>query len=112
MPDCDNWQGNAVVNYTAREIPFTRIIEHKHFEFGSQPYTYITKEFSCERTNDTEPYYPINDAKNQEIYAKYQKAALKESKVLFGGRLAEYKYYNMDQVIESAVKLYKSDNNL
>jgi len=106
-----NHQGVAVMNFTDADTPYTRIIEHKHFEFGLQPYTYITKEFSCECDENTEPYYPINDAKNQELYAKYQVLASREETVIFGGRLAEYKYYNMDQIVEAAVKLYREENN-
>ena len=102
--DCDNFQGNAVINYTDAETPFTRIIEHKHFEFGTQPKTVITREYPVTWAEGMEPYYPVNDSKNQELYQKYSELAAKESKVIFGGRLGEYKYYDMDKVIEAALK--------
>ena len=103
--DCDNYQGNAVVNYTAREIPYTRIIEHKHFEFGKQEKTVISREYSSEWKVGDEPYYPVNDQKNGELYEKYQELAAAEGNVIFGGRLGEYKYYDMDKVIEAALEL-------
>ena len=103
--DIDNFQGSAVVNYTDSETPYTRIIEHKHFEFGTQPTTIISKEYSAEWKLGDEPYYPVNDKRNQVLYQKYVELAQSESKVIFGGRLGEYKYYNMDQVIESALEL-------
>ncbi|MVN91190.1 UDP-galactopyranose mutase [Mucilaginibacter aquatilis] len=106
--DTDNYQGNAVVNYTERDIPYTRIIEHKHFEFGNQPKTIITKEFPEEWNQKKEPYYPINDAYNMEIYKKYEALAQHNNNVIFGGRLAEYKYYDMHQVIGSALKKSQS----
>lgn len=102
--DTDNYQGVAVVNYTDRETPFTRIIEHKHFEFGTQPKTVITREYPADWQEGREPYYPVNDEKNQKLYEKYAKMAEKEEHVIFGGRLAEYKYYDMDKVIESALR--------
>ncbi|MBF0713850.1 UDP-galactopyranose mutase [Gemella sp. GH3] len=102
--DIENYQGNAVVNYTEREVPYTRIIEHKHFEFGTQPKTVISKEYSKEWKLGDEPYYPINDSINNELYNRYRKLAEKETNVLFGGRLGEYKYYDMDKVIEAALK--------
>jgi UDP-galactopyranose mutase len=102
--DTDNYQGSAVVNYTEREVPFTRIIEHKHFEFGTQQKTVITKEYPQEWTSEKEPYYPINDAKNTATFKKYQELADAESNVIFGGRLAEYRYYDMHQIIGSALK--------
>ena len=102
--DVENFQGNAVVNYTEREVPFTRIIEHKHFEFGTQPKTVVTKEYPKEWTSEQEPYYPINDARNTEMFKKYQELASAESNVIFGGRLAEYRYYDMHQIIGSALK--------
>lgn len=105
--DQENYQGNAVVNYTEREVPYTRIIEHKHFEFGTQPKTVITREFSEEWTSDKEPYYPINDAKNTAVFKKYQELGRLENNVIFGGRLAEYKYYDMHQIIGSALKAVK-----
>ncbi|MXV16703.1 UDP-galactopyranose mutase [Hufsiella ginkgonis] len=100
----ENYQGNAIVNYTDREIPYTRIIEHKHFEFGTQPQTVITKEYPQEWSGSSEPYYPINDVKNTDIFKKYRDLAAAEHGVIFGGRLAEYKYYDMHQVIASALK--------
>ena len=101
--ECDNYQGNAVVNYTDREVPYTRIIEHKHFTFGTQPFTIISREYSSEWKPGIEPYYPINDAKNSALAAKYQELAAKAERVIFGGRLGNYKYYDMDQVIAAAL---------
>ena len=107
--DKNNFQGNAVVNYTDRETPWTRIIEHKWFEFGKDesgndfPKTIITREYSSEWKTGDEPYYPVNDEKNGELYKKYSAMADKENKVVFGGRLGEYKYYDMDAVIASAL---------
>ena len=101
--DQPNYQGNAVVNYTEREIPYTRIIEHKHFEYGKQQKTVITEEYPKEWNEGAEPYYPINDIKNNEKFLKYKKLAELENKVVFGGRLAEYKYYDMHQIIDSAL---------
>lgn len=98
-----NHQGVAVMNYTQREIPYTRIIEHKHFEFGTQPVTYITKEYPADWHPGEEAYYPVNNDKNQQLYEKYAVLAVQESNVIFGGRLAEYKYYDMDDVIKSAL---------
>ncbi|MBT6050596.1 MAG: UDP-galactopyranose mutase [Candidatus Scalindua sp.] len=103
-----NFQGNAVVNYTNKDVPFTRIIEHKHFEFGTQPLTYITHEYPRKHTVGCEPYYPINDTANQEILAKYQLEANRLKNVVFGGRLAEYKYYDMHQIVENALNLVES----
>ncbi len=103
--DMPNFQGNAAVNYTDAETPWTRIIEHKWFEFGTQPKTVISREFSSEWKPGDEPYYPVNDEKNSRLYESYRKMAEHESKVLFGGRLGEYKYYDMDQVIEAALKV-------
>jgi UDP-galactopyranose mutase len=105
--DIDNYQGNAVVNYTDKDVPYTRIIEHKHFEFGTQEKTIITKEYPHEFSKDKESYYPINDDKNQKLLKKYQELAQKEVNIIFGGRLAEYKYYDMHQVIDSALKIVK-----
>ena len=102
MPD---YQGNAVVNYTDRETPYTRIIEHKHFAFGTQEKTVITREYPSDWKQGMEPYYPVNDEKNQSLYQKYAEKAAKEQKVIFGGRLGEYKYYDMDKVIASAFGL-------
>ncbi len=107
----ENYQGNAVVNYTEYEVPYTRIIEHKHFEFGNQPTTVITKEYPENWTRDKEPYYPVNNDKNNELYEKYKELAMKDSKVIFGGRLGQYKYYNMDQVIAAALKCVKEQLN-
>jgi len=103
--DIENYQGNAVVNYTEAEVPFTRIIEHKHFEFGNQPKTIITREYSKEWRPGDEPYYPINDERNEVIYQNYKALANNEINVLFGGRLAEYKYYDMHQIVEKALDL-------
>ena len=103
--DMDNYQGNAVVNYTEREVPYTRIIEHKHFEFGKQPKTVISREYPTEWKPGMEPYYPINDAQNGELFAKYRALADQEAKVFFGGRLGNYKYYDMDKTIEAALAL-------
>ncbi|MBU7591191.1 UDP-galactopyranose mutase [Metabacillus halosaccharovorans] len=99
-----NYQGNAVVNYTDRETPFTRIIEHKHFDFGTQPKTVISREYSVEWEKGDEPYYPINDKKNSALYEKYKALAKTENSVIFGGRLGEYRYYDMDKVVEAALK--------
>lgn len=101
--DIENYQGNAVVNYTDPETPYTRIIEHKHFEFGTQKKTVISREYSTEWKKGDEPYYPINDEKNSNLYEEYKKLAEKETSVIFGGRLGEYKYYDMDTVIEAAL---------
>lgn len=113
--DMGNYQGVAVMNYTDRETPYTRIIEHKHFEFGTQEKTVITREYPVTWQEGMEPYYPVNDARNQELYQKYEELAKQEKNVLFGGRLAEYRYYDMDKVIESAFVLIerelKSDMN-
>ncbi|MFT8890172.1 MAG: UDP-galactopyranose mutase [Ethanoligenens sp.] len=103
--DISNYQGNAVVNYTDAETPYTRIIEHKHFVFGQQEHTVITKEYPAEWQRGTEAYYPIGNERNLQLYARYQERAEQEENVLFGGRLAEYKYYNMDAVIESALRV-------
>ena len=101
--DTDNYQGNAVVNYTEREVPYTRIIEHKHFEFGTQPTTVISKEYPSEWKLGDEPYYPVNDKKNEELANGYRELAAKEENVIFGGR-GEYRYYDMDKVIEAALQ--------
>jgi UDP-galactopyranose mutase len=107
--DMKNYQGNAVVNYTDKEIPFTRIIEHKHFDFGEQDHTYITHEYPHEFSKDNESYYPINDEKNERILNQYSDLAKREKHVLFGGRLAEYKYYDMHQIVESALSKAKNE---
>lgn len=105
----ENHQGVAVVNYTDIEIPYTRILEHKHFEFGNQPTTWITYEYPIEyKAEKTEPMYPVNDTENNNIYNQYKKLADQEKKVIFGGRLAEYKYYDMHQIIEQALKTVKT----
>lgn len=111
--DMPNFQGNAAVNYTDRETPYTRIIEHKWFEFGKDengndlPKTIISKEYSSEWKPGDEPYYPVNDERNSKLYAEYKALSLNEDKVIFGGRLGEYKYYDMDAVIDSALKMTK-----
>ena len=110
--DCPNYQGNAVINYTDAETPYTRIIEHKHFEFGTQPKTVITREYPVTWQEGMEPYYPVNDEKNQALYQKYAKLAEKEEHVIFGGRLGEYKYYDMDKVIASAMACAKEELNM
>jgi UDP-galactopyranose mutase len=104
-----NYQGNAVVNYTERDIPYTRIIEHKHFEFGTQPHTVITYEYPANWQRGMEPYYPMNDEKNTKRYKQYSELAEQEANVLFGGRLAEYRYYDMHQVIGSALAKAKRE---
>ena len=103
--DIPNYQGNAVVNYTEREVAYTRIIEHKHFEFGKQDKTVISREYPTEWKAGMEPYYPINDTLNGELFAKYRALADQETKVFFGGRLGNYKYYDMDKTIEAALEL-------
>ena len=120
--DVDNYQGNAVVNYTEREVPYTRIIEHKHFEQGKQlgnevtegpsvGKTIISREYSDKWDSSKEPYYPINNEKNNELYQKYADLALKDNKVIFGGRLGQYKYYDMDKVIAEALKCVEEELN-
>lgn len=101
--DTDNYQGNAVVNYTDAETPYTRIIEHKHFVYGTQPKTVITREYSAEWRPGDEPYYPVNDGKNAALYQAYRELAQREQRVIFGGRLGEYRYYDMDQVVRAAL---------
>lgn len=101
--DQPDYQGNAVVNYTHRDVPFTRIIEHKHFEFGDQPTTVISREYSQEWKPGLEPYYPINDEENNTLYEKYRQLAEAQGNVIFGGRLGKYRYYDMDKVIRSAL---------
>lgn len=107
--DKANFQGNAVVNYTDRETPWTRIIEHKFFEFGTQPKTVISREYSSEWKAGDEPYYPVNDEKNGNLYQEYRKMAESEEKVVFGGRLGEYRYYDMDAVIESVLTMCEKE---
>ena len=108
--DCPNYQGNAVINYTEKEVPYTRIIEHKHFEmFGAEVYQYprtvISKEYSTEWKEGMEPYYPVNDDKNNALYEKYKELANQENTIIFGGRLAEYKYYDMAPIIQKVLTL-------
>ena len=107
--DTDNYQGNAVVNYTEREVPYTRIIEHKHFEFGTQEKTVISREYSSEWSVGMEPYYPVNNEQNNTLFEKYRELAEKESKAIFGGRLGNYKYYDMDKVIEAALEMCEKE---
>lgn len=104
--DCENYQGNAVVNYTEKDVPYTRIIEHKHFEFGTQPKTVISREYSSEWQEGSEPFYPVNDEKNTNLYLRYKELADREENGLFGGRLAEYKYYDMHHIIEKVLNLW------
>jgi len=107
--DCENYQGNAVVNYTEREVPYTRAIEHKHFEYGKQPKTVVSYEYSSEWGIGDEPYYPINNDKNNSLYEEYKKLAENTPNVIFGGRLGQYKYYDMDKVIISALDAVKNE---
>jgi UDP-galactopyranose mutase len=100
----ENHQGVAVMNYTEREVPYTRVIEHKHFEFGTQSVTYVTREYPADWKPGEEAYYPVNNERNQWLYQQYAALAAKEEKVVFGGRLAEYRYYDMDDVIKSALE--------
>ena len=105
----ENYQGNAVVNYTEREVPYTRIIEHKHFEFGKQPDMVITREYPKDWHKGDEPYYPVNDEKNGNLYQRYEALAKEEKNVLFGGRLGQYKYYDMDKVIRAAFTMVQEE---
>lgn len=105
----ENYQGNAVVNYTEKEIPYTRIIEHKHFEFGKQEKTIITKEYPKEWKNEDEPYYPVNDEKNNKLYKKYKELVKNDERVIIGGRLGEYRYYDMDRIIELALNIVEKE---
>ena len=107
--DTDNYQGNAVVNYTDAETPYTRIIEHKHFEFGKQPKTVISREYSAEWKPGVEPYYPVNNDKNNALYEKYKELAETRKDVIFGGRLGQYKYYDMDKVIAAALECVEAE---
>lgn len=107
--DTDNYQGNAVVNYTDREVPFTRIIEHKHFEYGQQEKTVISREYSSEWKKGDEPYYPVNDDKNSKLYEEYKKLASERKDIIFGGRLGMYKYFDMDKVIRASLELCKKE---
>ena len=105
----ENYQGNAVINYTDSETPYTRIIEHKHFEFGKQDKTVISREYSCEWNPEIEPYYPVNNEQNNSLYARYKELADKQIGTIFGGRLAEYRYYDMDAVIASALEIAEKE---
>lgn len=107
--DCDNYQGNAVVNYTEREVPYTRIIEHKHFEFGTGEGTVITREYPAAWKKGDEPYYPVNNEKTDALYQKYKALADREGNVIFGGRLGQYRYFDMDKVIRSALDTVKQE---
>ncbi|GHU94226.1 UDP-galactopyranose mutase [Clostridia bacterium] len=109
IADTDNYQGNAVVNYTSKDVPYTRVIEHKHFEFGNQPKTVISREYSAEWKLGDEPYYPVNDEKNDALYQRYAELAKAENNVIFGGRLGQYKYYDMDKVIANALNTARKE---
>lgn len=109
LEGCENYQGNAVVNYTEREVPYTRIIEHKHFEFGSQPDTVITREYPAAWKRGDEPYYPVNDERNCLLYQRYAELAASQERVLFGGRLGQYRYCDMDKVIAEALKMAEEE---
>lgn len=109
IEDEENYQGNAVVNYTEAQVPYTRIIEHKHFEFGKQKDTIISREYSSEWKPGVEPYYPVNNDKNNATYAKYEEKAKSEKDVVFGGRLGQYKYYDMDKVVMAALDLVEKE---
>ncbi len=108
MPDVDNYQGNAVVNYTDSETPYTRIIEHKHFEFNTCKGTVVSREYPATWKKGDEPYYPMNNDRNNELYQKYEDKAKEDNKVIFGGRLGKYKYYDMDDTIEVAINDYRA----
>lgn len=109
LPECDNYQGNAVVNYTEREVPYTRIIEHKHFVFGTQSGTVITREYPAQWQEGDEPYYPVNDERNDELFRQYLELAAKKRHVIFGGRLGQYRYYDMDKVIAAALETVEAE---
>lgn len=109
LPGVENYQGNAVVNYTEREVPYTRIIEHKHFAFGKQPDTVITREYPAEWKKGDEPYYPVNNERNDRLYGAYLELAKQEKNVLFGGRLGQYRYYDMDKTIEAALRMVREE---
>ncbi len=111
IKDIENYQGNAVVNYTDYETPYTRIIEHKHFEYGTSAKTIITREYPDNWTSEKEPYYPINNEKNNTLFEKYNELANKEEKIIFGGRLGSYKYYDMDKVIAEALNCVENELN-
>lgn len=103
--DIPNFQGNAVINYTEREIPYTRIIEHKHFEFGNQEHTVVTREYPSEWQTGAEPYYPVNDTRNERLFGMYRELAERQTNVIFGGRLAQYKYFDMHHVIHQVLTI-------
>ena len=107
--EMENYQGNAVINYCEREIPYTRVIEHKHFEFGKQPHTVITREYPSAFTSGDEPYYPVNDERNMRLYEKYKELAIHTPGVLFGGRLAQYAYFDMDDTVAAALVLAQNE---
>ena len=107
--DMENYQGNAVVNYTDSETPFTRIIEHKHFKFGTQPKTIITREYSKTWKRGDEPYYPVNNDRNNKLYTAYKRLAEQQENLIFGGRLGHYRYYDMHQVIGAALQCVRSE---
>ncbi len=109
LPDMDNYQGNAVINYTERSVPYTRIIEHKHFEFGTGKGTVVTREYPAEWRRGDEPFYPVNDEANTRLYERYKALGQKEKNVLFGGRLGQYKYYDMDKVIRAALTMAQAE---
>jgi UDP-galactopyranose mutase len=109
LEGCDNYQGNAVVNYTEREIPYTRVIEHKHFVFGKQPDTVISREYSAEWHKGEIPYYPVNNERNDTLFKQYQELAKSEKGILFGGRLGQYKYYDMDKVVKEALDMAQAE---
>lgn len=109
MPDVDNFQGNAVINYTDRETPYTRIIEHKHFEFSEVSGTVVTREYPASWKHGDEPYYPMNNDRNNELFEKYRERSSEDKNVIFGGRLGKYKYYDMDDVIDAAMKDYSME---
>lgn len=110
--DCENYQGSAVVNYTEKDVPYTRVIEHKHFEFGRQPKTVISREYSTEWKPGDEPYYPINDERNRQLFQTYVEKAAGRKDVIFGGRLGAYRYYDMDKVIEAALQAVEMEFDL
>lgn len=109
--ELENYQGNVAINYTEKNIPYTRIIEHKHFEFGKQSHTVITREYPAEYKNNNEPYYPINNDRNTKVFEAYKKKACSEPKYLFGGRLGDYKYYDMDDTIKAALKAVEKEQS-
>ncbi len=107
--ETENFQGNAVVNYTSHDVAYTRIIEHKHFSKAESSVTYITKEYPFEWKPGDEPFYPVNDERNSALYRKYEALAMQEDNVIFGGRLGSYKYYDMDQVIAAALDAARAE---